>query len=1137
MRFRSLFALAVLGCCLCAGLTRDASVRLVPAVYAQKAANVVRNVLQSRSTSSKEVIGGLRPTKHVTQYMYDSWTEDSGLTQGAPNTIAQTPDGYIWLGTVYGLVRFDGVRFTAFADLTNEHTTATNTQTTKTSTKTKRSLKGMDVRALTVDNAGNLWIGSGGGGLLRFKNGFFTHVVDDTSRFSNVTTLLHDALGQLWVGTTEGLLRGDSTFTSYKVVPELVGKEITALAETPDHEVWCGTQDGLYRITPVLVERYGTPQGLPEELIRAVAVDAQGGVWIGTNFGAARWNASAKRFIPFTTAHGLSNNAVTVLYADRQQTLWIGTNNGGLNRMTATGRIDTITLADGLSGNTVLSIMEDREGGLWIGVGSGLNRIKDPKFTPWGKAEGVGMDFTSIVFQDSKGALWAGSYFQSGLNRFTVGADGTMNIRYFDTSDGLSGLFIASAFEDSQGRLWFGTLGGGLVKYEQGKFTTYFGEDIAHSNIRAIYEDSKHRLWLGTYGGGLCQFQDGAIVSVISARQGLSSDYILGMSEDAQGRLWIATTRGTGALSIVKPHDDTQGGKQLVTVEKSYLPDTTDAGITNKNAHFVVRDKQGIIWVGTPTELCFFRNDRFYRLSTATGMPDDAVFYLVQDEQNDFWISCNTGLVRLPASQVEAFAAGEITSVQPQLFAKADGMRSVEFKTVGQPMGCAARDGSLWFPTVKGLVNFTPARLRLNTLPPNVVIEEVLSNNTPLDLHATNAEGMLEIPPETERITLRFTALSLLFPDKVTFKHKLEGFDDTWIITRDQRRAYDYTNLPPGRYTFRVQASNNDGIWDEKGASITLYVIPKFYQTYPFYGLLFLCIAGVVAGVFRARLRQLQARERELADLVNERTREIRRQVKILDEQAREIETANVELQEKNQVIEEERMKSERLLLNILPPAIAERLKAGVSIIADKFESVTVMFVDIVGFTNLSARISPEHLVENLSMIFTSFDALAAKYKLEKIKTIGDAYMVVGGLPEPMEHHTEAMAMMALELLHSIQEMMEAIEDPITVRVGIHTGPVVAGVIGVQKFAYDLWGDTVNTASRMESSGEAGKIHVTEDVYRVLHEKFVFVERGIREVKGKGTMKTYFLLQQRDSKDSDRQSNSSIVAEVRTEDL
>jgi class 3 adenylate cyclase len=423
------------------------------------------------------------------------------------------------------------------------------------------------------------------------------------------------------------------------------------------------------------------------------------------------------------------------------------------------------------------------------------------------------------------------------------------------------------------------------------------------------------------------------------------------------------------------------------------------------------------------------------------------------------------------------------------------------------------RSGEVWFPTQKGLAMTTPNRLNLNALAPTVLVEEILANDKIIDLRASrNDNGDIELPAGTDRVTLRYTALSLLFPDKVAFEHKLEEFDGEWVSDQDQRRAYDYTSLWPGRYVFRVRAANNDGVWNRKGVEVAFYLAPRFYQTYPFYGMSMLAIAGVVAWVFRMRLQQLQQRERELANLVNERTREIRRQVKILDEQAQEIELANDELKGKNQLIEEERMKSERLLLNILPPAVAERLKSGERIIADKFDSVTVAFADIVGFTKMSAQISPEHLVENLSMIFTNFDQLAAQYNLEKIKTIGDAYMVVGGLPKPSTDHAERMADMALALQRTITELMGTGDDSISVRVGLHTGPVVAGVIGVQKFSYDIWGDTVNTASRMESSGEPRMIHCTEDVYVLLKDKFIFQERGELAIKGKGMMRTYFLI-------------------------
>ncbi|MBL8004471.1 MAG: tetratricopeptide repeat protein [Candidatus Kapabacteria bacterium] len=239
---------------------------------------------------------------------------------------------------------------------------------------------------------------------------------------------------------------------------------------------------------------------------------------------------------------------------------------------------------------------------------------------------------------------------------------------------------------------------------------------------------------------------------------------------------------------------------------------------------------------------------------------------------------------------------------------------------------------------------------------------------------------------------------------------------------------------------------------------------------------------------------------------------EILRQQDILEKQAAEIELANTELNEKNILIEEAHSLSESLLLNVLPPAIAARLKANENPIADRFENVTVLFADIAGFTHLSSSISPETIVGMLNNIFTEFDAIADKYGLEKIKTIGDNYMCVGGLPEVMENNTEAVARFALEIREIIKNFDSGYGIDINARIGFHTGPVVAGVIGKRKFAYDLWGDTVNTASRMESHGEVGKIHVTEKVYTILQDLFTFEFRGPLTIKGKGTMNTYFLL-------------------------
>jgi class 3 adenylate cyclase/Tfp pilus assembly protein PilF len=262
------------------------------------------------------------------------------------------------------------------------------------------------------------------------------------------------------------------------------------------------------------------------------------------------------------------------------------------------------------------------------------------------------------------------------------------------------------------------------------------------------------------------------------------------------------------------------------------------------------------------------------------------------------------------------------------------------------------------------------------------------------------------------------------------------------------------------------------------------------------------------------KVEQEAALERQKNKELAEANAEIQRQMAILDEQATEIEVSNAVLEEKNLVITQLHDESERLLLNVLPAAIAVRLKSGERAIADHYDSVTVLFADIVGFTKLSQTVSARDLVEGLNGIFGEFDALAAKHGLEKIKTIGDAYMVAGGLPERSQDHTERVAHFALAMQHVMNSPSVAsnLGGRVQVRIGIHTGEAVAGVIGTSKFAYDIWGDTVNTASRMESHGEAGKIHVSEEVFLKLNEKFMFEERGEMEVKGKGVMRTWFLV-------------------------
>jgi class 3 adenylate cyclase len=289
-----------------------------------------------------------------------------------------------------------------------------------------------------------------------------------------------------------------------------------------------------------------------------------------------------------------------------------------------------------------------------------------------------------------------------------------------------------------------------------------------------------------------------------------------------------------------------------------------------------------------------------------------------------------------------------------------------------------------------------------------------------------------------------------------------------------------------------------------------------------FTGFSMLAIAGFSASILyksfcqefanKKQTEEEQQKALELNQQLSLANEEISRQMELLGEQSRSIEIANTMLQEQSIEVERERDRATMLLYNILPRTIADRLQSGEENIANHFENVTVLFADIVGFTQLSASRPAWDVVSLLNRIFSAFDIFSEQYNLEKIKTIGDAYMIVGGLPEARDDHAEAVARMALEMLATVELLSKTLDAPIALRIGIHSGAVVAGVIGKKKFAYDLWGDTVNTASRMESHGEAGKIHVSEGVFTALQGKFAFEEREAMEIKGKGVMRTWFLI-------------------------
>lgn len=766
----------------------------------------------------------LDPSRAVTQYDTKTWFAKDGLPQNSVNAIRQTPDGYLWFGTEEGLARFDGAQFTTFD-------------------RNTRSLVHRYVMAVTADTSGGLWIGTLSGGLTRYGDGRFTQHGRKLGEANDGVRSLHDdGRGGLWVGTIGGGLHlvRDGHRTSYTRREGLSSDIVRAIVSDGENGVWLGTAEGLNRFRNGTIETFTTKDGIADDAVMAIHRDRRGAVWIGTLGGLTRYENG--RFTSFHKADGLPHDSVYALFDDRAGNLWIGTE-GGLCRF-SDGKFATLTARDGLSGDRIRSIFEDREGSLWVGTfGGGLTRLQDGKFITVTTREGLAHDAVGPLLQDREGAIWIGT-MGGGVTRLKDGRAVS-----YTTRDGLASDLIQSLAEDHTGALWIGTFGGGLSRYRDGAFTTYTQRDgLAANVVMTLAEDREGSLWIGTGGGGLNRFKDGVFTRFTTA-EGLAHDVVRWLSVDREGVLWISTMGGLSRFENGRfTNFSTQNGLSLDLVGP------------------VHQDTRGTHWIGTlGAGLLRYKNGVFTPITARDGLFDDSVYSIIEDAKGYFWMSCNHGVFRVSRKELDDFAEGRIGSVTSLAFGEADGMKSRECNG-NSPAAFLAQDGRIWFATLRGAATIDPQHIPFNSVPPPVLIERVLADQHPIAM----ADGAL-VPPGKGALEFHFTAPSYQAPERVSFRYRLEGFDKDWIDAGTRRVAY-YTNLPPGRYAFRVAACNNDGVWNEHGAATAIRLEPHFYQTYWFYGLSAAAVLFLGGWWHRSRVRRLKLRARALRSLVNERT-------------------------------------------------------------------------------------------------------------------------------------------------------------------------------------------------------------------------------------------------------------------------
>jgi len=769
----------------------------------------------------------LDPAKDIRQYGHRSWTVEDGLPQSSVLDIAQTPDGYLWLATRGGLVRWDGVRFKVFDRRNTEH------------------LASSFISALAVDHEGTLWIGS--------DDGLFSHRDGTFQRWDRRLGLEHSRIlalapgraGGIWIGTYGGGLGRlrDDQLRIWTTADGLPDNSIWELLEDSAGVLWYApSAGGLELLEDGEFVHHELGEGFREVGIWAFLEDRRGNLWIGGNNGLHRRRQESIRTVDAGT--DLASPYVTTLLEDRDGNLWVGTGEGGLHRLRidATGkfRIQHFGVDDGLLSNDVAVLFEDREGNLWIGTQSGgLDVLKDGLFSFLRLSGRQADDFwATSAYQDAEGTIWVATR-ANGL--LAVRPDG--GIDRLTTIDGLPTNRLWCVLGDRRSNLWIGTSGRGLVRLRDGEIRNFTSaQGLPNDVVFGLHEGRDGTLWIAT-NGGLGRLR-GEELDGLTVDDGLSSNLIRALHEDRLGNLWIGTSGG--GLNRLRDGEFSRFGPEQ--------------GLEGGHVWSLHEDARGVLWIGTSAGLFRWQDGRIVGVKAHHGLPDDSVNMIATDDAGDLWLGTWRGIQRVRRRQLEEFFAGRRDSVLSLGYGRGDGVRNAECHGGIQPAVWKSRDGRLWFPTTRGLAVVEPSVVAEPPASPRAVIEGLDFDGT-----AAGLEERVVVPPTVRRLEIRYTSLSFRAPERLRFRYRLEGFDHGWIDAGSSRWA-SYTNVSPGEYKFQVAARNEDGDWGSE-TELRLRVLPRFYETPAFAALIvILAVAGGV-GIHRLRVGRFKRRERKLREL------------------------------------------------------------------------------------------------------------------------------------------------------------------------------------------------------------------------------------------------------------------------------
>ena len=773
----------------------------------------------------------LNPALHIGQYGHDVWTSQNGLPGEAVYQIMRSPDGYLWLRSSAGLVRFDGVRFARV-----EPVVAGRTLTEP-------------VKAICLGADGDLLARSLSHTLL-YRNGIFSDYRPPAPLPDGDTRMVFESRAhQVFVGSDDFLYAIPDNGVP-RVIRQHTGW-INGLLEDGNGDIWVAGGTALMVYADGRLSKFGGNLFNSTALMR----DREG-LWIGASQGL--FLMEGRNPLLRRVAHQAIQGEVNAVLKDHDGNLWAGTTAAGLVRLTA-GVASSFTSADHLSDDRVLSLYEDPEGSLWAGTAAGLDRFRQTKLTTLTRKEGLPADRTELAMETRDGSVWV-LCPGGGLARIHNGV-----VTALTPKDGLPETNGNGLLETQDGSLWMGSAG--LIRYRQGKFTRYAGGRLAHHWVSAVAEDDEG-LIVTTDETLALRFSNGVVrpFTIRGQMTPLSTpgNYTFTIYRDPAGTLWFGTVKGL--FKFAKGESPARARQKQI-----------DFAVTS-----ISGDGRGSLWLGgrVPGLVRFdLRDGRVTRYTKRDGLFDYYTTRALPDDEGNLWISTADGIYMAPRGDLDGFRDGRISTVHALHYDTTDGMKTSEASSPSsQPAGCRTHDGKLWFTTPKGIVMIDPRRLPHNDRVPPVVIEEVVAGGARLA-----PVPDLRIAAGRDKVEFHYTSLSLSIPSRVRFQVQLEGYDRDWVDA-DSRRAAYYTNLPPGPYRFRVIAANDDGVWNRAGASLSFVLVPQFYQT-PWFrsalGISFLLMAFAGQRLYTRRFR---ARAAELAWMVAERTRDLQAQKSFLQQ-------------------------------------------------------------------------------------------------------------------------------------------------------------------------------------------------------------------------------------------------------------